>query len=151
MRKILFLTALLLFAIIPAVPSSSAQASLFSALEPREIADRGLKLHIRGETSLPPGSRIYPDIRLPWFSGAGNNKSAVTVRENSNHFFAMAELPKKQNYSCLPVLLTALFKPSEQHPAVKVKAGEKGERIGGGKAKNVKGETVPEDRKQLTL
>ncbi|MBL3539545.1 hypothetical protein [Aminivibrio sp.] len=151
MRKILLITALFLLAVFPAVSFSSAEASLFSALELKEIAVKGHKLHIRGETDLPPGSMVHLDIRLPWSSGPGNKKFAVKVRVNSNHFFAMVDLPKKPNYSGLTVLLKAVFRPSEQHQSVKAKVGAKGEKIGGGKAKKVKGETVLEDIKQLTL
>ncbi|HCL79581.1 MAG TPA: hypothetical protein DIC53_06405, partial [Synergistaceae bacterium] len=123
----------------------------FGHLEITEVAVKGYKLHIRGDTDLPPGSKLHLDARLPWLNTTPGNKKTFKLRVNSNHFFAMIDLPKGKTFKGMSVLLRVIFRPSEQDGPIKVKVGAKGEKIKGEKASLEKNEFILSDTKDITL
>lgn len=151
MKKVtLFIAALVLF-VFAAPPFLSAESSgSFSLIQIREIAVKGHKLHVRGETDLPPGSALHLKIWLPW-PGTQGNSHTVKVHVNSRHFFAMVNLPKKNSYSGLTALLRILFRPSEQGKDVKGKVGDKGQNLKGDNVLRENGQNILRDEKKMTL
>jgi len=152
MKKITLLMLGIFLVLIFTLPAKANEStSFFSRFDIEEIAVKGHKLHIRGGTDLPPGSKLHLDVSLPWAQFFPNKKMAVKVRVNSNHFFAMVDLPRKKDYKGLSVILKGVFRPSEQEKNIKAAVGVKGEKLGGQKAVREKGETILREFREFIL
>jgi len=127
------------------IPSKSLYADqLFGKLDITEISLKGHKLHIRGETDLPPGSTLNVKVSIPKLDDDKGKDHDVKVNITPGHFFIMIDLPKEwKNKDWVKFLkLKAVFDPWEQPENVKVKVGKNGEKLSGPKVKVEKGKKI---------
>lgn len=145
MRKIApFLSALTVILLLASSCAVAGMESLFSRLEVTEISVKGHKLHIKGDTDLPPGSVLQLHFDFPGLEKKPGKAGAVKVHVTPGHFFVKIDLPKGNKGADWPGFLnfSLRFRPDEQTGTVKAQVGAKGEKLEGGKVKIEKGQKI---------
>lgn len=142
---IALLTVLLLARALP-----SEADNFFSHFEIREVAVKGHKLHIRGETDLPKGSVLHIRLDVPFIDDGPGKAPNVKVHLNGKHFFAQIKLPKGIRKGNL-LKVGLVFRPSDQGKDVRDKVGRHGEKLKGPKIKVTGGEKMMVTWKDLVF
>lgn len=124
--------------------------TFFSHFEIREVAIKGHKLHIRGETDLPKGSVAHVRLNLPFIDSGPGKAPNVKVHLNGKQFFVQVKLPKGAKKGNL-LKVGLLFRPSDQEERIRDKVGRHGEKLKGPKVKTAGGEKTLETWRDLVF
>lgn len=116
----------------------------FSKLDIDEISLKGHKLHIRGDTDLPPGSTLQIKLSIPKLDDDKGKDHDVKAQITPGKFFVMIDLPKEwKNGGWIKFLsLKAIFDPDDQPKKVREIVGNKGEKLNGPKVKVQKNKKI---------
>ena len=95
-RGLLSIFLLCMLSLLFFIPPTSLYADqLFGKLDINEVSLKGHKLHIRGETDLPPGSTLNIKVSIPKLDNDKGKDHDVKVNITPGNFFIMIDLPKE--------------------------------------------------------
>jgi hypothetical protein len=95
-RGLLSIFLLCMLSLLFFIPPTSLYADqLFGKLDINEVSLKGHKLHIRGETDLPPGSTLNIKVSIPKLDNGKGKDHDVKVNITPGNFFIMIDLPKE--------------------------------------------------------